>query len=241
MELGIISPPNMLRKYSGRFPLQYCYCTVAARSPYYLKYYAEQQKKGRTVILEWSPELPRSLGRGYNRKLFEHIIQVLNPTRIVLPSRDFGATDTVREAHNLQSSPVWETYKDKCIGLMQGANSKELQECYTDFVRTLGVTSIGLASPLELLGPRNLLLETLSPAPQYTCEVFFIETYKDFYTEFPPLWVKGFCTSYPIRLGLEKRPLAEDTSKIPAPLTFEKEADSAAIEENISELERWLP
>lgn len=231
MDLAIISPTRLLRKYSAQYPLQYCYATLAVTSPQYLAYFREQRKQGRKLILEWSPELPRLLCKDYDDSLYFKLAELLNPKLIVIPSKDYDYLNTIRTAHSFISKPHWSVFKGRYLALVQGTSIAEIQDCYENLAGLVG--SIGLSSPLELIAYRTEILKSFKSKPT---DFYFLEVYKDMLKEAPPYSVRGFCTSYPIRLGLAGLTLNDRVNQLDL-LDFHTNKDSPLIYDALEQLE----
>ena len=232
MKLGMISPVPLLKKYSSRFPLQYIYCTVALDKQNYKNYYKNQSLLDRTLLVEWSPNLPRGSDKSFDPRAYRRIVNELHPSLVVIPSKDYDYLTTIESAIKFCASSTWKDYPiGNYIGLIQGTNEKEILECYSCY-RQLGISNIGLASPLELVILRRDLIKVLNPISGIG--IYFIETYADILSEIPTQPVRGFCTSFPIRLGLEGRTIS-DWGPTPPPLDFNKEEDSTLIEDNVED------
>jgi hypothetical protein len=232
MELGIISPINLLRKYSADKYLQYCYCTIARESPEYRGFYTAMAQEGKRVILEWAPILPRGNDRSLNCMEFRDLAECIKPSLVVLPSKDFNFMATMELISRFGSSLCWSNWPiNKFLGLLQGATVEETERCYA-YYKSLHLQSIGLASPLELVSSRNSLLDILQP----TERVYFIEVYSNPIRELPKEDIEGFCSAFPVRMGLQNRSIL-DGGVTPPSLNFNTEEDTDSIVSNILDWE----
>jgi hypothetical protein len=192
-------------------------------------------KSGKTVILEWSPVLPRGTDKSFNCITFRTLAEDLKPSLIVLPSKDYDFKTTESFLIKFGLSLCWSNFdQKKYLGLLQGTTIAEIQECYS-FYKGMGIETLGLASPLELTCPRKTLVSILEPSE----DIYFIEAYSDPLQELEDTDIKGFCSSYPVRLGLVGRTLM-DWGPTPPKLDFYSTEDTDLVSENLRDLELSL-
>ena len=226
MYIGIVSPIALLNKYSKPHKLQYCYCDLAQSSLTYLDFYLKMSKAGRTIFLDLSPVMPRS-SRGYDPSLVVSYAKVINPSYIVLPCFEYSHDKTVVMAQRaVNFFKAFLPEETQYMGLPQGTTKEEVIKCIKDLQSIPGVSSIGMSASLELVAPRSHLLDSAK-------DPYYLDVYNSVDGEIPPSKVKGWITSFPIRLGIEGKRILDKCSQVPLDFSFAK--DSNIIRSNVED------
>lgn len=203
MNVGIVAPVEYLKFCNTNLHL--CYSEFLSEPEYLSFYRAKTSLKKNTVILDYSPSLPR---KRVNLNSLVAGIRVLKPQIVVLPSIDYSWIRTA----NL-SNEFAEEYDDilpKTIGMLQGIDLDSLAKCYFALKECSDI--IGLGSPLESIARREEIIRDL----KITKPIIYIEVFQNPYEEVPPDNCMGMITSYPFRLAQALRTMAEFKPNPPA-------------------------
>jgi len=198
MDIATIAPKSLL-SLCELTKLQLCYAELALKDNEYRKFY--QNVKG-IVVLDHSPRIPR---KSLSEEHFLEAIELINPNVIILPDVDFSAGTTVSKSLKLLQS-IEPKRRDRCVGVLQGTNFKEIKECYKTFKRHCGI--IGLASSAEKVMPRKQIADKLKIKKLLLLLEVFSNPVDELITDERLL---GICTSYHIRLAAEGRTLKNYT------------------------------
>jgi len=192
MKVGIIAPINYLEFSTSPYLVYAKFIT----NNKYLNYYRSKLGTA-TILLDTSPVLPRE----NNLEVLSGAIKLLNPNKVILPSKDYSYKNTVNLVQQFcrQSRRL----SEELIGVLQGLDLESLLKCYT-FLREVCGT-IGLPSVLEKIARRDEIVRDLG----IKGPTLYIEVFTNPYEEIPPKNSLGICTSYPIRLAQDLRELDE--------------------------------
>lgn len=227
MDVGIVAPINMLEKHCTHSRLQYCYSSLIFQSRTYFEFYQKRVIKGDMVLLNTSPTSPRS---EFNPDLLYRAALELKPKAIVLPSCDYSVSRTLSWAQ-----VFLDKYKDKLyrpvkfVGVVQGADEKDLINCYKELLRFTDI--IALPQIIEKIISRNEFIKSLKTSKP----IVFLEVSTDPVPEFPrQSRVLGIVSAYPLRLAYELRKLYE-FKPTPKPLDFflKEEPIPSLAEDNV--------
>jgi hypothetical protein len=204
MKVGIIAPINYL-EYSSPPYLVYAKFITSNK---YLNYYRSKLGTA-TMLLGTSPVLPRE----NNLEVLSRAIKLLNPNKVILPSKDFSCKNTVNLVEEFLRK--FRDFSAEClIGVLQGLDLDTLGKCYTFLKEVCGI--IGLPSVLEKIARRDEIIRDLGIKEP----TLYIEVFSNPYEEIPPVNSLGIITSYPIRLAQDLRELSEYRLRTPPPLDF---------------------
>lgn len=224
-QLGVIAPTKFLDLYSAHHPLQWCFAQVAYRDSTYLAFYKGQALKGEAVFLDHSTKVPRKPPTFYQPYL--SVAYDIQPEYLVLPSVDYSARHTIEAAHDffIQCSGNIRDLDADLVGVLQGGNLTDLQQCY-DYLRSiLKVSLFVLPECLERIIPRYQIPSKLGIKREY----ILLEAYNDVIEEADSIRKKrncmGFITSFPLRLAYCGR-LLNEAHPTPPAVPFDETKDA---------------
>jgi hypothetical protein len=225
VQLGVIAPTKFLSLYSAPYPLQWCFAQVAYSDPTYLEFYKQQSKKGSTVFLDHSTKVPRKPPTFYNTYL--SVAYDIQPEYLVLPSVDYSARHTIEAAHDffIQCSGSIRELGADLVGVLQGIDLADLQQCYDYLKSKLEVSLFALPECLERIIPRYQIPGKLGMKKEY----ILLEAYNDVVVEADSIRKKkncmGFVTSFPLRLAYCGR-LLNEAHPTPPAVPFDETKDA---------------
>jgi len=233
--IGIISPTQLLDKYSSPHPLQYCFGEVARRDEAYLKFYKRMAQDRKVVILDYSPRLPRTT-RGFGIKDMVKLAEEVKPRFIVLPCVEFNSFSTLAHSRNAAgyfslALPKEMRGKVGFLALPQGGDQTEIEKNAKDLLEIDNVKMLGLSSTLELVYPREELNIPRNKA-------ILLDVYNLLDEEIQERDNWGFISSLPIRLGANNQKILDKCSQVE--LNFNLGEDTAVIEDNVESFLDYL-
>lgn len=217
MQCGIIAPIKFLDKYCSLSKFQFCYGTLVLENEIYRNFYKMRKTAGDVIVMDYSSILPRKLDliRPDN---FLEAAKLVKPTVIILPSVDFQPSKTVFLAKEFREY-YYPDSRTRCVGVIQGTTLEQISSCYKAIRKFCDI--IGLPSTNELVAKRKWIIKKLKILEP----TIYIEVHSNPTEEVPVANnVIGICTSYPLRLAYETRPLS-DFSPTPSPLDFYSDRD----------------
>jgi len=196
--ISIILPTSLLSYCEN--PFYVCYAEVAARDKTYLAFFKERRLKGSSVVLDYSPRLPRA------RVDFEVLVDIhrkLNPTSLVLPGVDYSDKKTIEWAQAFVRK-YGKLVQSHWIGLLEGLDLESLDRCRKALISLTDV--LGLPCSLEKIARREEIIRDLG----ITEPTLYLEVLGDPVAETPTGQSSlGICTSYPVRLAVDFRTFRE--------------------------------
>jgi len=233
--IGIISPTQLLNKYSSPHPLQFCYGEIARRDNNYLKFFQRMSRENKVVILDYSPRLPRTT-RGFGIKDMVKLAEEVKPRFIVLPCVEFSSFSTLAQSRNAAgyfSLALPKEIRDKVgfLALPQGGEKAEIEKNAKALLDIEGVRMLGLSATLELVYPREELNIPRSKA-------ILLDVYNLLDDEIQDRGNWGFISSLPIRLGANNQKILDKCSQVE--LNFSLSEDSPGIEDNVESFLDYL-
>ena len=176
-----------------------------------MEFYAARARAGDAVILDHSPKVPRA---PVDPDLLVEMIGRVSPSLVVLPNMDLTPERTVAMSEAFITEHAELVGEVEFVGMLQGYDMKSLAWCYS---RLAGMCEcLGLPASMEKVGMRHAIIRELN----ITKKAMYFEVYDDPTAEIP--WdtnVVGVATSWPIRLGLDLRPI-DQYRPTPKPLNF---------------------
>jgi hypothetical protein len=223
MKVSIICPTSLLSIYKNPFHL--CYGDIVLRDPKYLGFFASQRTLGKIVILDSSPNLPRTQ---VDTEALWKAYKLVGPTSVVLPGIDYNWKGTLKLTQAFVKE-YGKGIKAALIGLLEGHDLESLRQCYRGLSELCGV--IGLPCSLEKIARRDEIVRDLG----ISLPTVYLEILGNPLTEIPSKTTVGLCTSFPVRLAVESR-LLEECIPVPLPLNFSlpsEKIDLELVNENI--------
>ena len=223
MKVSIVLPVSLLSLYENVFHL--CYGEVALEFPDYANFFSGEGQKGKIVILDYSPRLPR---QQINSERLWETYKLVQPTSLVLPGVDYNWKGTLSSAQSFVKE-YGGRIKSRLIGLVEGYDLETMRQCYLGMSELCGV--IGLPCSLEKIARREEIVRDLG----ITQPTMYLEILGNPLEEIPPKSAVGLCTSFPVRLAAESKLLSEYIPS-PTPLNFslpKERFDLELVKENI--------
>jgi hypothetical protein len=205
-----IVPTLLLDKYC-RKGTQLCYASVAQKDEQYLDFYSSLSREGIPVLLDHSPKVPHA---PVCPDLLVEMVGRIGPSMVVLPNMDLSPERTIALSEAFVSDHTELVGEVEFVGMLQGYDVKGIGGCYA---RLAGICDyVGLPASAEKVMARHALIQEL----HITGKVIYFEVYNDPTAEIP--WdgnTIGIVTSWPVRMGLDLRPL-DQYRPTPKPLDF---------------------